>query len=344
MATIKDVARRSGVSTTTVSFVLNGTGSVGADARERVLRAASELGYTPDPLARAMITRRTQSLGVLVNNVESFNSSRMVSGIEEAARRSGYEILLALHRDEPDTALAAVRDLTARRVDAIISVYAKADQHPDVAAALPLSGVPFVVAFYLWSDSAGNGQGIPVPAIDNIVADQEQGGYLAGKHLLERGRRRIAFAGGPTVRNAPRKRLAGLRRAASEYDLQIPEAWQLFDDFSVSAGERMAPLLLRPVNGEIPDAVFAGDDDIGAGLARGFRAAGKKVPGDIAIVGFNDSTVAEAVDPPLTSVRVPLWEIGARCVERAITRLQNGSDWQPETIVLPCTLTVRESA
>jgi LacI family transcriptional regulator len=337
MATIKDVARRSGVSTTTVSFVLNGTGSVGADARERVLKAASDLGYTPNPLARAMITRRTQSLGVLVNNVESFNSSHMVSGIEEAARRQGYEILLALHRDEPETAMAAVRDLTARRVDAIISVYAKANQHSDVAEALAASGIPFVVAFYLLNEEGR-------PAIDNIVADQEQGGYLAGKRLIEQGRTRIAFAGGEKERNATRKRLAGLRRAMDEAGLVLDDRWVLYGDFEVWAGLEMGPHLLKPIDGQIPDGVFAANDDIAAGLFRVFRAAGKSVPQDIAVVGFNDSPVAEALDPPLSSIKMPLWEIGERCVEHAISRLEEGENWKPRTLQIPCTLTIRESA
>lgn len=341
MATIKDVARRSGVSTTTVSFVLNGTGSVGAEARARVLKAAQDLGYSPNPLARAMITRRTQTLGVLVNNINSFNSSQMVTGIEETARHLHYEILLALHRDEPDTALGAVRDLTARRVDAIISVYAKADQHPDVAAALPATGVPFVVAFYRWNDPS-TGTGDAGETIDNIVTDQEQGGYLATSHLLARGARRLAFAGGPESRNATRQRLRGMQRALAERGIELPATRIFFDDFYVEAGLRMGPKLLEA--DPTIDAVFAADDNIAAGLLRVFRAAGKRVPEDIAVVGFNDGHLCEAVDPPLTSVRMPLQEIGVSCVERVIARLTDKENWKPRTVVLPCTLTVRESA
>lgn len=333
MATIKDVARRSGVSTTTVSFVLNGTGSVGADARARVLKAAEELGYTPNPLARAMITRRTRSLGVLVNNASSFTSANMLNGLEEAARAARYEILLALHRDEPSTAVSALRDLSGRRVDAVIAVYARADEHPEVTAALPAMGLPYVIAFY---QSPENG-----PAIDNVVADQEQGGYLAARRLIDTGRTRLAFAGGPEERNATRKRLAGFRRACAEAGLTVAPEHIRFDDFDVTPGEQMGRLLLGGATR--PDGVFAADDYIGAGLLRAFRRGGAAVPEEIAVVAFNDSYVAEATDPALTSVRMPLREVGAMCVARAVARLERPEEWGPETLALPCSLTVRES-
>ena len=333
MATIKDVARKSGVSTTTVSFVLNGTGSVGADARERVLQAAKELNYTPNPLARAMITRRTQSLGVLVNNASSFTSSSMLNGIEETARAAGYEILLALHRDDPETAVGALRDLTGRRVDAIIAVFAKADEHPDVTAALPATRLPYVIAFYQAPE------GVP---IDNVVADQEQGGYLAARHLLEIGRKRLAFAGGPENRNATRKRLAGFLRACREGGLEPLPEHLLYDDFDVIPGERMGRRFLE--SGTRPDGVFGADDYIAAGLLRSFHRGGVRVPDDIAVIGFNDSYVAEATDPTLTTIHMPLREIGALCVQCAVARLENPSEWQAEFLALPCSLVRRESA
>lgn len=291
MATIKDVARESGVSTTTVSFVLNGTGSVGAAARERVLAVARELGYTPNPLARAMITRRTLTLGVLVNNAYSFNSSNMLNGIEQSARSSGYEILLALHRDDPKTAVAALQDLTRRRVDAVIAVFARAEEHPEVTEALPATGVPCVIAFY----QAPSGPDSPA-VIDDIVADQEQGGSLATRRLLDRGCRRLAFAGGPADRNATRKRFAGFRRTCEEAGMIVKEPHIRFADFDVASGEAMGKGFLE-AGIPLPDGIFAANDDIAAGLIRAFRRASVRVPDDIALVGFNDSPIAEAIDP-----------------------------------------------
>jgi len=335
--TIKHVARASGVSTTTVSFVLNGTGSVGAEVRERVLRVAAELGYTPDPLARAMITRRTRSLGVLVNNVEMFISSAMLGGIERAARAGRYEILLALHRDDPDTAHAAVRDIVGRRVDAVIAVFDRAEPTP-AADALAASGVPHLIAYYRTPDDAGN---------DNVVVDQEQGGYLAARHLLDSGRRRIAYLGGAEHRNATRQRLAGYRRALAEGGAGEPHPGHVrFSFFSVGDGMEMADVLWDAVEaGECsePDAVLAGDDSIAAGVLRVLRQRSRRVPEDVAVVGFNDGPLCEATDPPLTSVHMPLEEVGRLCVERAIMRLDHAKEWAPAALVLPCTLTVRES-
>ncbi len=338
MATIKDVARASGVSTTTVSFVLNNTGSVGAEARARVLEAARELGYTANPLARAMITRRTQSLGVLVNNVSTFTTSSMLTGIEEAARRGGYEILLALHRDDPDTATDAIRALSARRVDTIVSVFAKTDERPDVTAALESAGVPYVIAFYRAPHDS---------PLDTVVADQEQGGFIATQHLLELGRKRIAFFGGSEKRNATRQRLAGFLRAHRAAGVSPNGPFIVFDEFSVEAGHRLTNRLWAMTNTDnpvAPDAIFAADDAIAAGALQALRRLKKQVPKDVAAVGFNDSELCLATDPQLTSVAMPLEEIGRRSVERAILRLEAGADWTPQQFILPCHLARRASA
>lgn len=334
MPTIKDVAKASGVSTTAVSFVLNGTGVVGKEASARVLQAARELGYQADPLARAMITRRTLSLGVLVNNVHSFTASSILSGIEQTARRSGYEILLALHRDDPQTALSALRDLTARRIDALVSVFAKTDECPPVTQALSATGLPYTIAFH----RAQIGE-----IIDNIVPDQEQGALLATQHLLDNRRRTIAFAGGPSTRNATQERLRGYHRAHAERGLVPDPRWIVFNEFTVQAGLEMAEQILQSRE-QRPDAVVAADDNIAAGLLRACRAKNLRVPNDVAVVGYNDGPLCEAVDPPLTSVRMPLGDVGRLCVERMIARLEHPAEWQPATLTLPCRLVLRQSA
>jgi LacI family transcriptional regulator len=258
--TIKTVADAAGVSTTTVSFVLNGTGSAGA----------------------------------------------------------------------------AVRDLSARRVDALIAVFSKTDRHPAADEALTRSGAPHVLAYYHAPDDAG---------IDNVSVDQEQGGHLATAYLLGKGRRRVAYAGGPEARNATRQRLAGYRRALAEHGAEHNPAHVTFGLFSVATGEEAAARLFDGVpRDSAPDAVFAGDDDIAAGLIRALRRRGLRVPDDVAVVGFNDSPLADALDPPLTSVHMPLEEVGRLCVERAIAHVADRAVWQPSSLVLPCTLTVRESA
>lgn len=278
-----------------------------------------------------MITKRTRSLGVLVNNVRSFTASSMLGGVEETARRNGYEIMLTLHRDDAATALAALRELTARRIDAVIAVFAKADEHPEVMAALPDLNLPCAIAFY---------QAAARFPLDNIIADQEQGAFLAVTHLLQQGRRRIAFAGGPTKRNATCERLRGFVSAHHALGLTPDPCLIVFDEYHVSAGIAMAEQLL-PAR---PDAVFAADDNIAAGVLRACRTAGVRVPTDVAVMGYNDGPLCQAVDPPLSSVRMPLGDIGRQCVERMIERLEHPDTWRAETKALPCQLILRDSA
>ncbi len=332
--TIKDVARASGASVTAVSYVLNNSRTVGVQTRERVLAAAQELGYRPNPLARGLITGRTQAFGTLVRDLQSYITTRIIAGVEKAAREQGYKMLLAPHNQDPSQAVSALHDLTARRMDGIISISGNSDEHPEIIAALPAAGLPYVLAFYRPSETA---------RADSVVVDNRQGGYVATRHLLDLGRRRIAFVGGPAANNASRERLKGYRQAHAEMDLTPDEALIVSQHFMVEGGMRAAEQLLRD-GVTPPDAVFACNDHIAAGFIRGCREKGLRVPDDVAVVGFDDHDMCPALDPPLTSMRMPLPQVGQLCVERLIYRLEQGAAWEPETITLPCSLVIRQSA
>ncbi len=338
-ATLKQVARRAGVAWSTASYALNGGPKpVSQETRERVLAAAQELGYSSNLLARGLVTGRGTMLGVLVPEVGSHITAQQLAGVEEAAQQRGYTIMLSAYRSQIDRALLAQRAMAARRMDGIVCLFETAGSLSGrlngIVTGLAATGLPFVTTYH-----------DPVEGVeaDCFLVDQEQGGYLATRHLLEQGRRAVAFVGPPRL-NSGRARLAGYRRAHAEFGVTPREELVVTTRaFTAECGEAAGrEFLSRPVRA---DAVFATNDSLAAGVLRSLRGAGLSVPGDVALVGFDDGPVlCDALDPPLTSVHCPLEQIGRSGVERLIERLENPGDWRPQIRTLACTLTLRESA
>jgi LacI family transcriptional regulator len=323
---------------TTVSFVFNETGSVSEQTRERILRTAQEMGYRPHSVARALATRRTRTLGVLVDNIRAHNTVQLLCGLERAARKRGYRILLVLHDYNPGTALEPLQELVDLAADGLISLSARTGEHPELTEALMQTALPFVLGYY----SAPVG----IQA-DSVFPDNRHGGRLAAAHLWECGRTRFAYIGGNANRPATQERLAGMQEILRERGAIFPsENYLRFAAYEVSAGLEQMRTLIADCHANslpLPDGVFAGDDNVAAGVLRACREQGLRVPEDISVVGFNDLPLALATDPPLTTVRMPLESIGAICVERLISRLEYPDVWQPVMLSEPCQLIRRAS-
>ena len=335
-ATIKDVADRSGVSIATVSYALNGSRSVGAEAKERVLAAASDLGYIPNRIATGLLRRRTHVIGVAAQSYKWGDFWQLLSSMDDVAQEQGYKMLLAAQPDEPGRPSAVVRDFLSRRVDAIVSLATTANDRTEMISAAMQSGIPFAMAYHDSQEARG--------LADSVSPDHRQGAYLATRHLLSLGRRRIAYIGGPRERLASILRLEGYKQALAESGVGFEESLAMFGPFTVEAGRVAATVVLGGL-APAPDAIFAASDPIAAGALRACRAVGARVPGDIAVVGFNnDLDLCEACDPPLTSIAMPLVETGAVCMARLLGRLADPAQWHPQTMRLPCRLIVRQTA
>ncbi|MBW3635072.1 MAG: LacI family transcriptional regulator [Armatimonadetes bacterium] len=337
--TLKQVATRAGVAWSTASYAINGGPKpVSDETRERVLQAARELGYSSNLLARGLVTGRGTMIGVLVPEMHSHLTSYQLSGVEEAAQQLGYIIMLSVYRSEIDSALLAQRNMAARRMEGIVCLFDTAGslngRLDGILTGLAEMDLPFVSTCH-----------DPIAGVetDCFLVDHEQGGYLATCHLLEMGRRAIAFAGPPHL-NAGRDRLAGYHRAHDEFGLRPHEELIMAPSACIAhlgeeVGEELFSRSLRP------DAVFAASDNLAAGMLRSLRRRGMSVPDDVALVGFDDNPpLCDALDPPLTSVHCPLEEIGRASVHRLIERLNDPQNWCPQIRTLPCTLTGRQSA
>lgn len=324
-STIAEVAARAGVSTATVSRVLSGSAAARPETRDRVLAAARELDYRPSAIARALKRRETRTLGLLVTDVGNPFYPLVVAAVESAAHELGYGIVLANGGNDTRRELEHLDLLAERRVDGLIVASAHVtDAH---VRRLRRSGLPVVLVN---ADAPGD----RLPSVDT---DHRAGARLATVHLVELGHRRIGHVTAPASHAASAPRLEGVRDAMGT----DPGPVVVEGNADIAGGaSAAAPMIAAEVS-----AVVAYNDLTAIGLLRALHAAGRRVPDDISIVGFDDIEMAAWTDPPLTTVRQPIPELGRRAVAQLVAGLR-GSDAQgPEAarITLRPTLVVRGS-
>jgi len=298
--TLEAVAQRAGVGRGTVSRVVNGSPRVSEKARAAVQKAIDELGYVPNRAARSLVTSRTDSIALVVPETESrlFSEpyfSEIIRGAAAEISETDLQLLLILVGSEKE------RDrltdyLTAHRVDGVLLVSVHADDPlPDLLERL---GMPAVLA----------GRRSDLEPLSYVHGDNLGGAHSAVRHLLDRGCRTVATLTGALDQEGARARLEGYQRALEEAGLPRDESLVGYADFSEESGVRaMHELLARRPD---IDGVFAASDVMAAGAMQVLRAAGRRIPEDVKVVGFDDSVVARHTDPPLTSVRQPTEEMG----------------------------------
>lgn len=326
--TLDEVARLAGVGRGTASRVLNASPRVSERAREAVTAAVEALGYVPNPAARTLVTRRTNTVALVVSETgdrlfgEPYFAAT-VRGIGERLSAAGVQLLLTMTTGVEERRRAAAY-LTAHHVDGAVLLSLHADD--DLPEVLEARGVPTVCA--------GRQPGRALPCV--VDADNREGGRLAVEHLLATGRRRLAVLTGPPDMGAALDRLEGALDAARAAGV---EPRVLAGDYGEESGAEGARRLLS--EGEEPDGLVAASDLMAVGALRVLRAAGRRVPDDVAVVGFDDSPVCRHTDPPLTSVHQPVEEMGALMASLLLDRLA-GREVAAST-VLPTRLVVRAS-
>jgi LacI family transcriptional regulator len=326
---IREVARQAGVSVATVSRVLNQTGPVRDETRQRVLERVASLGYVPHSAARSLSLRRTQSIGVVLPDLHGEFFSELIRGIDRVARRAGYHVLVSGSHSDPAEIEAVLRALHGR-VDGLILM--PMGLQADVRRARLPRRLPVV----LLNDSD------PDTEHDSIRIDNRGGARSATEHLIELGHRRIAFVCGPAHNSDAAERLAGFRDALAARGFAVLPEDLLEGDFREDSGYRAGSLLARRASPR-PTAVFAANDAMAIGCRSALREHGLAVPGDVALVGFDDIPIARFLDPPLTSVRVAIAELGSRAMERLLQAAEPGSATARHHEIVAATLVVRAS-
>ncbi|MGI5327547.1 LacI family DNA-binding transcriptional regulator [Actinomadura nitritigenes] len=328
--TLEEVAARAGVGRGTVSRVVNGSPRVSERARQAVLKAIDELGYVPNRAARTLVTRRTDTVALVVAESDQrlFGEpyfAGIIRGISNGLGDTGLQLLLALARSPAEYARLE-HYLTTQHVDGVLLTSLHAED--PLPAKLEANGVPTVLG--------GRPPGLsPVSYVD---VDNRLGAREAVGHLIAGGRRRIATIAGPQDMGVGIDRLAGYREALGEAGL--PE-YVAFGDFGEATGITAAERLLA---GEpAVDAVFAASDPMALGTLRVLRRLGRRVPDDVAVIGFDDSAAAPLADPPLSSVHQSPEEMGVAMARLLVSRIRGEAVADPVVIMRPH-LVLRESA
>lgn len=330
--TIIDVARKAGVSKSTVSRVLTG-GPVSPETKARVLEAMRALNYQPNVTARGLVGKGSRLIGVLVSDVTDPYYSELMRGMEDAALRRQYDLLIYSTRWEPERELACLRRLASRRVDGVIMVGGRRIDDPGyVATCRQLVGANRPL---LLIDRGLRGASVPVIEVDNVG-----GARRATEHLIALGHRRIAHIAGPGDMAAAGDRIEGYRSALAAAGIPTdPELIQP-GDFRKQGGYAATVRLLQLK--ERPTAIFAANDLMALGAWKALMDHGLAVPRDVALVGFDDIELLEQAEVPLTTVRQPRYAMGRRAVEELIGLLENAPPKQL-AIMLPVELIVRRS-
>lgn len=329
MPTIKDVSRRAGVSRSTVSRLIAGTGYVSDAARQAVERAIEELGYRPNTLARGLRSNRSNIIGAVVVDVASPFYAQMVGGMQKGARAGGRSVLVASGYAERDDEAHAIIELIDRACDGLI-LYLENPMRDDVQRLIGKSKTPIVTI---------GGDESPVAAA-KIRIDNFGGARAAMRLLLEQGHRRIAYLSGGLKYRDTHARLRGIAAGLEERGFGLEDITIVHGDFNEGFGYDATAALLA--GRKTHTAIMAGDDDIAAGALAALKAAGKRVPEDISLVGFDDNFHARHLTPALTTVRQPVDAVGFDAATLLI-RILDGQTLDESEIDTPTELIVRDS-
>lgn len=326
---MKDVARLAGVSTSTVSHVVNNSRFVSDEIRERILKAVADLNYSPSALARSLKINQTHTLGMIVTTSNNPFFAEVVAGVERICYQRGYTLVLCNTEGDPARLSHSLEALLQKRIDGLLLMCTEArsasaevfDRHP---------AVPIVVMDWGPLNSKA----------DRIQDNSALGGYLATRHLIEQGHRKIGLITGPLDKLPAQSRQHGYRQALDEAGIAFRPEYIVEGDFEFAGGITAMQQLLSL--SEHPTAVFAGNDVSAVGVYQALYRAGLSVPQDISVIGYDDIELARYLTPPLTTIHQPQEELYRKAVDTLLARIQ-GADDEPRLITLEPTLIQRES-
>ncbi len=326
--TIKEVAERAGVSIATVSRVINNSGIVTQQTREAIMLAAKELQYVPNVSARNLSRSKTDTIGLLLPDLHGEFFSEVIRGVDQTAQQSHHHLIVSSSHNKKNEIEAALH-LMRGRVDGLIIMSPQIDAHT-LHVNIPRS-LPVVLLNCMVEGSS----------FDSINIDNFGGAYAMVRHLLDHGHRRIAIIKGTESNYDADQRLYGYRKAMIESGIAGDDLIEVTGDFTEEEGhaaaQRIIAMTVRPT------AIFASNDSMAIGAMSALREAGIKVPGDIAVAGFDDIPISKYIRPPLTSVHVSIAELGEHAMQRLLMAIETKNNYVKQHTAIPATIVIRES-
>jgi LacI family transcriptional regulator len=328
--TIKDIAEETGFSYATVSRALNNMYGVKPDTRDKIMSVARARGYTPNAIARGLVKKQTHSIGLIIPDISNPFFPEVASGVEDGAREKGYSVFLCNTNYESEREAHYLQLLVEKRVDGII-LASGFQSSPSIN---PISSsMPPVVSLCSRFDNVNS---------SFVMIDNERGGFLATKHLIEQGYQRIGFIGTHGEGVTESQRFKGYRQALAKFNLPFEESLVFAGNLKRETGYQ---IIKRIIAGkDYPRALFVENDLMALGVIQGIKESGLRIPGDMAVVGFDDIAFASFPEIGLTTVRQPKYEMGKLAAEILLERILNKEIREPKRYILEPELIIRTSS
>ncbi|EOX4826129.1 substrate-binding domain-containing protein [Vibrio alginolyticus] len=330
MATMKDIAKLAGDSTSTVSHVINKTRFVSEEISERVNNAAKELNYyAPSALARSLKVNRTKTIGMLVTTSTNPFFGEVVKGVERSCYQKGYSLILCNTEGDNERMRQSINTLLQKRVDGLILMCSSLEgERIDVFERYP--DIPVVVMDW----------GPMLFTSDKIQDNSLRGGYLAAKYLIDCGHTEIGCITGPLIKHQAQMRYEGYKRAMNEAGLEFNANWIIESDFECEGGYQAFKKMAQ--RGALPSSIFVSNDMMAMGVINAANELGIKVPDDLSIIGYDDIHIAKFMSPSLTTIHQPKYRLGQAAVETLVRKLDEKST-EAQVVQLEPTLVERKS-
>ena len=330
--TIKDIARKLNISVSTVSRAFNDKYDIRKETRDRILKTANDMGYRPNPIAKKLIQQKTYNIGVVVPEFINSFFPEVIIGMQDILLKEGYQVLIMQSNESHLTELQNVKTLEDNMVDGLIISLSRETKNDDYYIKMLESGYPMVFFNRVNDD---------IPA-SKVVFDDYKWSYFATEHLIKQGCKKIFHLAGFKHLSLAKNRIKGYKKAMDKFNLPYTEDYIIETGFFIKEGETQMQKLLD--KGDVPDGIFATNDPTAIGAMKILKKAGLKIPEDIAVVGFSESRLAENVEPPLTSVCQPTFEMGKIAANLLLKQIEANGYARTETIVLDGELKIRASS
>lgn len=330
--TLKDIAKYAGCSVTTVSLVLNNKAhTIPENTKEKVLNAVKELKYRPNQLAVGLIKKQTKTVGLVISDVSNSFFATLTKGVEDECRSQGWNLILCNTNDYHKREMEYIQTLDDKGADGIILCFAKGDdvvQVRETVGLLNQLGVPHVMVDRYVSDVEGY----------FVSVDHEMGGYLAGKHLTEMGHQKIGCITGPENLEDSRMRTEGFKKALKEAGVPFDDTIMYIGNYDMESGELGAKYLVE----KGVTAIFTYNELMAYGVYRWAGQAGRTIPKDFSVVGYDDVGFSDILHAPLTSVKQPVYDMGREAVRQMIAIIKE-KEVKREKVQIEPELVIRES-
>ncbi|MBL7968091.1 MAG: LacI family DNA-binding transcriptional regulator [Prolixibacteraceae bacterium] len=330
--TIHDIARELNISASTVSRALNDNPRISQKTKEKIKSVADSLGYRPNTMASNLRNKKSNTIGIVVPLINRHFFSSVISGVEDVAYKSGYNVVISQSNDNADKEINIVHSMFLNRVDGLIISIAMQTSNYDHLKLFRKKNIPLV-----FFDRA-----VPEIETDKIMVDDRAGGFKVTQHLIDQGYQRIAHVGGPQNLLIYQLRLKGyadaLEKNGVAYDPSLVLTSTLTSDEGIVAVKKLMSLP------QPPDAIFCANDTVALSAMMYLRDSGIKIPQEMGIVGFSNEPSSKVVSPPITTIVQPGFEMGQKAAELIIRQIENKEKKTFYNIILPTELEIRDSS